>query len=592
MPPLPDLPDEIWLKIFTHLELEDRKTIRLTCRRFHEVCNCRFFQENEKIICKPPGTAAKFETTIKKLLKIERKLWNIKLSRLCLDEPTVAFFEKQGSNIHSLVFDRCQFAPAIFKAIIEQCPSLHQISLTTEHEESNQNIFLDFEGLEKSGIVRQGLTDFSLDLSEDYRYTALTNRQVFRFLASFPNIRNLDFSIKISKQVAFSCSLDISSNAQFSFPYLYYNLSEMCHRVEKLSLSYYYRYSLHLPSPPNFEKDAEMKNLKEMSLIYRVDSSKDLIRNPFSLFEHLTYFDCHVTYFDYLSTTSFSIKLLLNSAPQLQSLKLKVWDSFTIDEDCFMALVRSKLVTFMSDFLSCNFLEPLTSLGFPRDLLNAVIRPTYFGDTLLPNFSLKNLNLLNTDPYLLSLFTVYFQRLECLTIPLIHNYILLNIFQYQTQLCSIHLSNRSSRRMSVRYSSLLEWRDGGNLPENRQLEYLTHLELYEDRLNFSFSDFILSEFVFPKLESLCIHVYNKIDGDAVNWKITQKFTRLKHLYINLPGEMSFQDWLCLICVATKLETLEIKNKSKVFLRTKYDQLFKMCSSLREIRHNNRLFTSC
>lgn len=33
------LPDEILSMVFVHLLLEDRRSVRLTCRRFYEACN-------------------------------------------------------------------------------------------------------------------------------------------------------------------------------------------------------------------------------------------------------------------------------------------------------------------------------------------------------------------------------------------------------------------------------------------------------------------------------------------------------------------------------------------------------------------------
>lgn len=47
---LPNLPDEIWSKVFSYLPIDDRKNIRLSCHRLYRAASTFAAQKSEKMV--------------------------------------------------------------------------------------------------------------------------------------------------------------------------------------------------------------------------------------------------------------------------------------------------------------------------------------------------------------------------------------------------------------------------------------------------------------------------------------------------------------------------------------------------------------
>ena len=139
---MPVLPEDMWLKLLTYLSLDDRKSIRLTCRSFYQGCNSSLIQNQEEfLLCGNVGEAA-----LQSLSATDRQLWNIKLYRIHLVVPSVTLFENQGANIRSVSFKHCKMDPGIFRTIILHCQTLHSLTLVCKHLTKNR--FDDFEALQ------------------------------------------------------------------------------------------------------------------------------------------------------------------------------------------------------------------------------------------------------------------------------------------------------------------------------------------------------------------------------------------------------------------------------------------------------------
>ena len=167
------LSDEIWLMVFDYLPLYDRKHIRLTCRRFYEICNCAHLLEFEELVF-----LGNFNTNaaIESLSTSQRKTWNIKLMLVRLmDDSILIFFQNQGANIRSLEFYHCNITPALLEGILKCCENLRSFALHLRIEDgtlkecdcAKDNIFHVFDALRKNGIIRQYVTDFTFTLIID-----------------------------------------------------------------------------------------------------------------------------------------------------------------------------------------------------------------------------------------------------------------------------------------------------------------------------------------------------------------------------------------------------------------------------------------
>jgi len=131
------LPDEIWFQIFAHyLPLDDRKNIRLTCRHFYDVCNDTRIQGKEEFVFQGDLIAV---AAILSLSNCSRKVWNIKLSYVNDVRTTLAFFNKQGTFVRSLVFEECEFNHGVLKSLIEECINLCSTSLIFSLEQWFEN---------------------------------------------------------------------------------------------------------------------------------------------------------------------------------------------------------------------------------------------------------------------------------------------------------------------------------------------------------------------------------------------------------------------------------------------------------------------
>lgn len=156
----------------------------------------------------------------------------------------------------------------------------------------------------------------------------------------------------------------------------------------------------------------------------------------------------------------------------------------------------------------------------------------------------------------------------------------------------MELSNEEYRRdeyscPEISSDSLHYWLEDNQI--NRRLDYLVYLKIVEKSLDFS--EFLLSEFVFPKLKSLVIVLLNSSSRNSNTdpfCRAIQKLTDLECLLIDGKIEIPFSQLLTISRTLLKLRYIIIFNKLplELFENSEYHQLFKVNPSLRVVFHRN------
>lgn len=572
------------------MPLDDRKSVRLTCSRFYDLCNDKYIQSKEVI------TFNGYINTVPAILSLSdvyRKSWTIKLSSVHVtDDSILSLFEKQGTNVRSLIFHECQFTPGLFKSIIEHCIELCNIALIFSTENSSVEYVLnDFKALESSSISRPSVIDFSLKMPIDNDEIVITNLKFLRFFTVFPSIKRLDLEIGISSifNQFSTISADIRSDTVFSFSSVYSQLLVMSNQLQKLRLKFvnYRSFAYSGLSVESLIKisNIDLKNLEEFSLSWINLERNVSVMHALMELKNLTHFECDFKY--RLPTDGlFSkfLQLLLNTSHSLYSLKFK-YIKFRMDCDLFQVLVKSKLKTLSIDNVRTTefFVE---------------FEPSALENTLLPNYNLENLycnNLLEHNSKLI--FHTYFRSLKSIEFPEVDECVLQNIFEYQTKIHHLRLFNTRTRPVGggvfKELSTFQRWLEKKETTIKRELKYLIHLHIWEDE--YCLTNFMLSEFLFPSLKSLSIGVSLPTDFNCEQfWQHLQESPWLQYLRLDLPVNVSFQHWLTLFSNLSKLRYFHIKDSRTELLHdVEYRRLFDVCPSLRVIEHyTTKSFETC
>lgn len=637
----PILPEEIWTKVFTYLPLEDRKRVRLTCRRFYEACNTFLIQKYELFVFRWNINA---EVAIRSLSNIPRKLWNIKLKKvLLMDDSILTFFKKQGSHIYSLTFDECAIAPDIFSNVIEYCQTLHCLSLIydgSEPTDTQERLFNGFIALQNNKIVCKSVTEFTFVLKiTDFGYSCLlTNDKFLRFFAIFPNIRRLtlQFSVDDHFDQLSPISSNIISNEIFSFPCIYNQLLKMSHQLENLILHISHkipaRCCLSFQTWTKITRLIEMGNLKTVSLTENHHLWDAAI--PVLPFKYLTHFICSINRETHRNDSpSDFILSLLNSAVRLRALSIYISNErlFYLSKECFKAIVKSHLDTLHIihrhpvlkidfDHLASDlvFLHPNRTLKYfsiqtceyefylhdnlaydrrrssshaPRRAHPLAPRPQHPLDPPTPPPPTTEETQSAFDNGVTYLFATHFRGLEHLKVQRVDTHIFTAIlFNNKTlQDLELHHESISSYHKSEEFYSLKQWLTHNNYFD-RPFNHLTHLSLLKSS-SIELTK-LLAQFKFPKLKSLIIR-----PGMSHSWKFREdgssfyltihKFAELEYLEIeNVCFIVTFKIVLALVEALPKLKYLFFSDwiRPIAFEDSECHQFFRACPSLRMFRH--------
>lgn len=561
-----DLLDEVWAKVFEYLPVEDRTSVRLTCRRFYEIANCPGLQKSEQIIL-----SADFyvDAALGLLATSRRKVWNLKFDGVNLrdDSAVLSFFQRQGINVYSLVFEGGTIAPELLRYIILQCVNLHSLALYPNSFDNRRynhrslrldHVLSEFGPLRNDGIIRQHVHSLTLDLRM-FKYV-ITNDQFHDVFAVFPNIKELSLECELADDVPPASS---KKPARLSFSGLFKQLLETRHQIEALSLNLFFKGVKDQSDITHKWKMIsllEMEKLEEVSLyeFHILDAS-----NPILSFKHLNEFKCHISdpILEKISGSDF-IQLVLYTAPELYSLSIQAKSSISLTKECFQALVRSRL----------RYLDFLTDIIFDFE-------PLSLKNCCHPNRTLKDFLIQNNLESYSNIFLTYFHCLETLIVEYISNDIFSNIFQHQLRLRYLKIVGSPADHLFLRNTNSL----------SGQHNYLTHLYMTE-MTSLQLCEFFLIRF--PKLKALSIifsRVNNK-DSSIVDllWQRIQKLTDLEYLEIDRGIEISSVQLSYLCSILTRLRYfIYFSNGCKPFGIQFYHQLLLDCPSLRMVIHRNQ-----
>lgn len=570
-------PDEILSSVFFHLLIEDRKSVRLTCRRFYEACNTFDILKTEEFNFYGNINSNR---AILSLFNVKRKLLNIKINAVRLDSSILPFFGKHGPHIHSLIFHNCMLTDGLLRDIIECCQNMCSFAFIIavpnrmNHWWDNRlrvmyklNILADLIALHNNGVVCTQVTKFTLILPRPFPLDNVwdfSNDKFLHIFDVFPNIQKLNIQVDVNSDFHQLSTImsDVTSDRVFSFSSIYYQIMKMCNQLEKLTLHFLNSmtnssysltpHSYYSVQTLNKIGNIKLKNLKELSLnLIRPDFSDVSLINIFS-FENLTCLDCTVE-----NVSSNDMLLILDTAKKLccLTLRTKATDhTFLLHEKCFEALVISKLII-LDICRATTQMEPMIlSVSFDHSSLS---------NTSLPNRTLKQLKMSMANDNTISLFLSCFKHLETLLVGKVENNFLNVVSKNQTQLRNLILYHRHRSR-NLLHSPLQQI----DTPSCQKFDNLTHLcILYVDSQYSKLSILMLSKLLLPKLISLHIQLElcsEKSDHFERLWQSIQKFTQLEYLTIILNYHIEFPHCLTLINVLPKLRYIHIWDKRSFF----------------------------
>lgn len=454
------------------------------------------------------------------------------------------------------------------KNIILLCVNLCRLDIMVDWFYDHQYVMKfeyvlnDFLNLQTDGIVRQRVSHFSLWLNyQSDEPVELRNTKFRSFFTVFPSIKKLDLRMDISYD-------DQVCTTRFTFSFIYYQLNEMRHQLEKLTL-------ILGAGESRISEENLLKKFKQISLIekkrlktlflYWIDGSDD----SFLHMKHLTKLQCEID-ISILGQKSGSdfVQRILSTAKELRYLTLDFLSPlFHLSKDCFEALMRSKLIFLQFD------VNVTTKFG-----LKSINQP--------PNHTLECLHFLEGCEFDKLLFATYFHGLRILDVSKIDDNIS-NILRYQTKLCCLAIDGSSSEN-SVAVQRWLRNEDG----LAGEFNYLTDLRLIEDE-SLDLSKFILSKFRFPKLKTLAVNFVisrkSSYDSYCNFWSCIQKLTELEFLLIQWGVEISSEQLSLLCNTLIKLRFfIYLSEFVAPFEIETYHQIFHQCSSLRMIVHGGLL----
>ncbi|KAK7604740.1 hypothetical protein V9T40_005926 [Parthenolecanium corni] len=600
--------EEMWIKIFTYLQADDRLNIRLTCSHFNNLCDNIDIQKTEAMVFHGDFNTG---SALQILLHSGREIRNMKFTRVNIEEEALffPFFDKYGGNIHSLSFDDCKFGPGLFGGILNRCKTLHNLVL--ELKRSHKPVpgrkihqpLNDVTVLHENSVTFDKVENLTFKMyvyEELVRSKIISNHLFLQFFALFPKVRQVDLQFDVMglfNKLSTNPS-HIMSNDQFTLSCIYDRIVAVRHQLEKLRLQFnFHNYSrtirplfhrLHRrhfqfgsPSCPTLQSmekitQIEMSNLKELSLNW-IDSSHSFTTNPFQVFRNVTHFDYD---FDNPSIPpSTAMHLLLSTITGLRSLTFSA-HNFHMSAQCFEALVRSQLT-------SLKIIEPQERYALTIDF-----EPSNLDATLQPNYVLKHLciNEKYTQPSTL-LFSAYFRSLEYIIFPEVCEQALHTVVKYQSNLRRLRLYNGDRSHGQLEhciyrdYSVYKQYLENDDLSQHRILPNLTHLDIKEDKIGLS--KFLLSEFVFPRLQSLVLKIGDIEEDDLEQfWQIQLKIPHLTYIELHLGHAIhSFQQVLDLVRSLSKLRHIYMKDTTPQFHPSEYRQLFAQSPSLRSVHHN-------
>ncbi len=171
--------------IFEHGSNEDRRNIRLVCKRWFKICNRSKFLQLERLTY---GNVYCTSQIFSMLQRSERKLFRLKFKFTRFKEADLQFFSIIGLKIWSLNFFDCSFEENVLENIITICQNLLQLSLKFQFRQKNVDrlrILLNY--LTRRNIIKSEVIFLDIEVPNLAWLDTVTINQIFRI---FPNLQH------------------------------------------------------------------------------------------------------------------------------------------------------------------------------------------------------------------------------------------------------------------------------------------------------------------------------------------------------------------------------------------------------------------
>ncbi len=145
--------------IFEYMSNEDRKHIRLVCKRFFEMCIHRKFLRTEQFMCSSDiYSPAEILTTLQ---RSKREVLQLKFRGARFRRNADLLFEAVSSRIQTLKFVLCFFNKKSLEKILIKCSNLKQLTITSI---SYQRLLALLDYLEWRKVIKTNLISLEIDL--------------------------------------------------------------------------------------------------------------------------------------------------------------------------------------------------------------------------------------------------------------------------------------------------------------------------------------------------------------------------------------------------------------------------------------------
>lgn len=178
----------MWSEIFKHMKSKDRKSFRISCKRWRDCCNRQSIQKMEKLHL--PGIS-RLTDMVATLLTSKRSILNLKFSNHRFEGVDLPIWQEFGPAIEHLELENCAITHSSMKEILIRCTKLSYLALRNVqivHAGEMRRFGNTFIRISQSEVIASSVTTLVLDI-----YELLTDTALESLLSIFPNVKELEF---------------------------------------------------------------------------------------------------------------------------------------------------------------------------------------------------------------------------------------------------------------------------------------------------------------------------------------------------------------------------------------------------------------
>ncbi len=184
---------------------EDRRNIRLVCKRFFDIPIHQKFLHTEQFTCSSSiYPVEKFLTTLQ---RNKREVFQLKFRHTKFHRNTVRLFETMSFKIQTLNFFSCSFEESVLEKILIMCSSLKQLTFTSIYY---QRLLVLFDYLERKNVIKSDVIFLEIDWDKtrglcfhgntrEGKISGNVATVVERIIGIFPNLQYLKIDIMFLK---------------------------------------------------------------------------------------------------------------------------------------------------------------------------------------------------------------------------------------------------------------------------------------------------------------------------------------------------------------------------------------------------------